>query len=113
MKKRFMVLVSAALVAMMAAAPAVHAAEEISYAVIRAENCAEVLKKLTALIGKPTLLPKWAFGYIQSKERYKSSAELIETAAEFRRRGLGLDCIVLDWCSWRDGCWGGFRTFGN
>jgi alpha-D-xyloside xylohydrolase len=82
------------------------AAEEISYAVIRAENCAEVLKKLTALIGKPTLLPKWAFGYIQSKERYKSSAELIETAAEFRRRGLGLDCIVLDWCSWRDGCWG-------
>jgi raffinose/stachyose/melibiose transport system substrate-binding protein len=31
MKKRFMVLVSAALVAMMAAAPAVHAAEEISF----------------------------------------------------------------------------------
>ena len=82
------------------------AAEEVCYTVIRAENCAEVLKKLSALVGKPTLLPKWAFGYIQSKERYKTSAELIETAAEFRRCGLGLDCIVLDWCSWRDGCWG-------
>ena len=82
------------------------AAGKISYVVIRAENCAEVLKKLSALIGKPTLLPKWAFGYIQSKERYKTSKELIETAAAFRHRGLGLDCIVLDWCSWRDGCWG-------
>ena len=82
------------------------AATEISYAVIRAENCAEVLKILLSLTGKPTLLPKWAFGYIQSKERYKTAEELTETAAEFRRRGLGLDCIVLDWCSWRDGCWG-------
>ena len=82
------------------------AAEEIPCVVIRAGNCAEVLKRLSELTGKPTLLPKWAFGYIQSKERYKTAAELVETAKEFRRRGLGLDCIVLDWCSWRDGCWG-------
>ena len=82
------------------------AAEEFSYTVIRAGDCAEVLKKLSSLTGRPALLPKWAYGYIQSKERYKTAAELTETALEFRRRGLGLDCIVLDWCSWRDGCWG-------
>ena len=82
------------------------AVSEVSYVVIRGENCAEVLEKLSAVAGKPVLLPKWAFGYIQSKERYKTAAELIDTAAEFRRRGLGLDCIVLDWCSWREGCWG-------
>lgn len=82
------------------------AAEEVSYVVIRAKDCAEVLKTLLSLVGKPTLLPKWAFGYIQSKERYKTAEELTDTVAEFRRRGLGLDCIVLDWCSWRDGCWG-------
>ena len=33
------------------------AAREISYVVIRAENCAGVLKKLSALAGKPVLLP--------------------------------------------------------
>ncbi len=82
------------------------AAEEICYTVIRGKDCAEVLKKLSALAGKPVLLPKWAYGYIQSKERYKTARELTETTAEFRRRGLGLDCIVLDWCSWREGCWG-------
>ncbi len=82
------------------------AAEEVSYVVIRDAGCADVLKKLAGITGKPALLPKWAFGYIQSKERYKTADELTGTAAEFRRRGLGLDCIVLDWCSWRDGCWG-------
>ena len=82
------------------------AVREVSYVVIRAENCAEVLKNLLSLTGKPALLPKWAYGYIQSKERYQSAAELTDTAKEFRRRGLGLDCIVLDWCSWRDGFWG-------
>ena len=82
------------------------AVSEVSYVVIRGKNCAEVLKKLSALAGRPALLPKWAFGYIQSKERYQTAAELIRTAEEFRRRELGLDCIVLDWCSWREGCWG-------
>ena len=82
------------------------AAAELSYVVFRGENCAEVLKKLAAVVGKPALLPKWALGYVQSKERYHSAAELVETASEFRRRGLGLDCIVLDWMSWREGCWG-------
>ena len=82
------------------------AARTVSFVVIRGRNCAEVLCLLTALTGRPALLPKWAYGYIQSKERYRSAEELIDTAREFRRRGLGLDCIVLDWMSWKDGCWG-------
>ena len=82
------------------------AADTVTYTVIRGKNCAEVLKRFAELTGKPALLPRWAYGYIQSKERYKTAEELIRTAEEFRRRGLGLDCIVLDWCSWRDGCWG-------
>ena len=82
------------------------AVDEIRYVVIRGENCAEVLKKLARLVGRPAPLPKWAFGYIQSKERYKTSDELLSVAGEFRRRGLPLDCIVLDWFSWREGCWG-------
>ena len=82
------------------------AVQEVSYVLIRAKNCAEVLKSLLTLTGKPVLLPKWAYGYIQSKERYRSAAELVNTAKEFRQRKLGLDCVVLDWMSWREGCWG-------
>lgn len=82
------------------------AVEDFSYVVIRGCDCSDVLRKLSALVGKPAMLPKWAFGYIQSKERYKTSDELLETVREFRRRAIGLDCIVLDWFSWREGCWG-------
>ena len=81
-------------------------AETVSFLVIRGKDCADVLRKFAAHAGKPAMLPKWAFGYIQSKERYRSADELLSVAREFRRRGLGLDCIVLDWMSWRDGCWG-------
>ena len=82
------------------------AVRSVSYLVIRGSSCADVLKKLARLVGMPALLPKWAFGYIQSKERYHSAEELLSVAREFRRLGLGLDCIVLDWMSWQEGCWG-------
>ncbi len=82
------------------------AADTVSYVVFRGPDCGTVLKRFAELAGRPALLPRWAYGYIQSKERYRTAEELISTAAEFRRRGLGLDCIVLDWLSWRDGCWG-------
>ena len=82
------------------------AVNTVSYLVIRGNSCADVLRKLSACVGKPAMLPKWAFGYIQSRERYHSAEELLSVSREFRRRKLGLDCIVLDWMSWQDGCWG-------
>lgn len=54
------------------------------------------------LTGRAALLPKWAFGYWQSRERYKTAAELAGTVAEFRRRHFPLDVIVQDWEYWGD-----------
>lgn len=65
-----------------------------------------VVREYRRLTGKAALLPKWAFGYIQSQERYETQEEILSVADEYRRRGLGLDAIVLDWCSWEDGQWG-------
>lgn len=65
-----------------------------------------VVKGYRLLTGKASLLPKWAFGYIQSQERYESFDEIINTVKEFRQRNIGLDCIVQDWCSWPNGKWG-------
>ena len=47
------------------------AARTVSFVVIRGRNCAEVLCLLTALTGRPALLPKWAYFYIQYKELYR------------------------------------------
>ena len=58
------------------------------------------------LTGKAAMLPKWAFGYMQSQERYETQDEILGIADEYRKRGIGLDTVILDWCSWPDGMWG-------
>ncbi len=66
----------------------------------------EVISEYRDLTGKAVMLPKWAYGYVQSQERYETADEIISMAKEYRKRGLGLDCLVLDWLSWPDGMWG-------
>ena len=65
-----------------------------------------VIREYREITGTAVMLPRWAFGYIQSQERYETQEEIERTVKEYRERGIGLDCIVLDWCSWEDGKWG-------
>jgi alpha-D-xyloside xylohydrolase len=65
-----------------------------------------IVSGFRALTGPAAALPKWAFGYIQSKEAYRSQDELLEAASEYRRRGIPLDCVVQDWNTWEEGHWG-------
>lgn len=80
--------------------------DELDYYFIYGPEFDQIVKAVRQLTGKATLLPRWAFGYIQSKERYVSQAELIEVVKEYRDRGLPLDCIVQDWKSWPQDLWG-------
>ena len=66
----------------------------------------QVIKDYRILTGKAALLPKWAFGYVQSQERYETQAEILETTRKSRDLGIGMDCIVLDWISWGENMWG-------
>ena len=66
----------------------------------------EVIAGYRKITGKANLLPSWSYGYIQSQERYDSQTEILETVQEYRKRKLGLDCIVLDWMYWENGKWG-------
>ena len=79
---------------------------EISYYVIFGENFDDIIASLRALTGRATLLPRWMFGYVQSKERYRTSEELTDTVAQFRASDIPLDCIVQDWYTWEKGLWG-------
>ena len=83
---------------------------ELSYYVIVGENFEEIIRELRSLTGRTPMLPRWAFGYIQSKERYHSSEDLIDTVYQFRKSGIPVDCIVQDWLSWEEGLWGEKRV---
>ncbi|MQY78061.1 MAG: DUF5110 domain-containing protein [Bacteroidetes bacterium] len=72
----------------------------ISYFIIVGEDMDDVIKGYRELTGDAPLFGKWAYGYWQSKERYKSFAELKEVVNEYRSRKIPIDNIVQDWKYW-------------
>lgn len=78
----------------------------IDYYFIHGENIDEVISGYRTLTGKAPTMPKWAMGYWQSRERYRSQTELVEVVREYRKRGIPLDNIVLDWSYWPVDSWG-------
>lgn len=80
--------------------------DELDYYLLYGPEFDEIVHQLRHLTGQAPLLPKWAFGYVQSKEHYASQQELLEVVREYRARGLPLDCIVQDWKHWTGNLWG-------
>ena len=81
-------------------------ARDMDYYFIAGENLDQVISGYRTLTGKASLYPKWVLGFWQSRERYKSSAEIEETLSEFRRRHIPIDNIVQDWNYWKLDSWG-------
>ncbi len=81
-------------------------ARDMDYYFIAGQNLDEVISGYRTLTGKASLYPKWALGFWQSRERYKSSGEIEQTLAEFRRRHIPIDNIVQDWNYWKLDSWG-------
>ena len=80
--------------------------DEIDYYFIRGNNADDVIKGYRTITGKSQIMPKWAMGYWQSRERYKTSDELLTAVSEYRKRNIPLDNIVLDWSYWPQDAWG-------
>ena len=87
------------------------AVDELDYYFLNGGDFDGVTRLYHQLTGHAPLLPKWAFGFIQSKERYVNAAELIDVVSEYRRRKIPLDGIVLDWKSWPNGAGWGQKSF--
>ena len=78
----------------------------VDYYFIHGDNMDEVVSGYRQLTGKAPIVPKWAMGFWQSRERYKTQQELLQAVAEYRKRKLPLDNIVLDWSYWKEDAWG-------
>jgi len=81
-------------------------AKDMDYYFIAGQNLDEVISGYRTLTGKASLYPKWALGFWQSRERYKTQDELVSTLAEFRKRQIPIDNIVQDWNYWPEDQWG-------
>lgn len=82
------------------------AGRQIDYYFVYGKNIDQVISGYRTLTGKAPIVPKWAMGFWQSRERYKTQEEILNTVSEFRKCNIPLDNIVLDWFYWKENQWG-------
>lgn len=80
--------------------------DALDYYYMAGENIDEVIAAYRQLTGKAQIMPRWAMGFWQSRERYKTQKEILTALKEFRNRQIPIDNIVLDWSYWREAEWG-------
>ncbi len=79
---------------------------QIDYYFMKGNSMDDVISRYRTLTGKAQVMPKWAMGFWQSRERYKTQDELESTLKEFRKRQIPIDNIVQDWSYWEVDKWG-------
>ena len=81
-------------------------AKELDYVVFYGSSADNVISTYRNLSGEVPMLPLWAYGFWQCRERYTSGTNLVETVKEFRKRNIPMDVIVQDWQYWGKYGWG-------
>ena len=77
------------------------AADAIDYYFLYGPDADHIIHSYRNMTGHAPLFGKWAYGFIQSKDRYRSAKELLEVASEYRDQHVPLDMIVQDWFWWK------------
>ena len=82
------------------------AVNQVDYYFMYGPSLDKVVANYRQLTGKVGMLPKYMFGYIQSKERYCNPHEIDSVVTRFRDEQIPLDVVVQDWNYWKGGWWG-------
>lgn len=77
------------------------AGKSIDYYFIYGPEFNQIVHQYRNLTGHTPLLPKWAYGFFQSKDRYVSQDEVLSIAHRYREEHIPLDTIVQDWFWWK------------
>ena len=78
-----------------------NAADAIDYYFVYGPEMDQIIHRYRDLTGHAPLFGRWAYGFVQSKDRYKSAKELLDVAQEYRDQHVPLDFIVQDWFWWK------------
>jgi alpha-D-xyloside xylohydrolase len=66
----------------------------------------QVIAGYRRLTGRASLLPIWAYGLWQCRQRYETSQQSLDVLAGYRSRSIPIDNIVQDWQYWKVDTWG-------
>ena len=84
------------------------AGNAIDYYYFAGPTPAAVISAYRRATGAAPLFPRWAYGFWQCRERYKSQKKILKAAEGFRERHIPVDLIIQDWLYWTGG-WSSFR----
>jgi alpha-D-xyloside xylohydrolase len=75
-------------------------ADSVDYYFLYGPEFDSIISGYRELTGAPPLFGKWAYGFWQCKNRYKTQAELLAIARKHRELHIPADNIVQDWFWW-------------
>jgi alpha-D-xyloside xylohydrolase len=75
-------------------------ADEIDYYLLYGPEFDNIIASYRELTGQAPMFGKWAYGFWQCKNRYKSQEEILGVAQKYRDLHIPVDDIVQDWFWW-------------
>ena len=78
----------------------------LDYWVTAGDTPAELIENYASVTGTVPMMPEYGLGFWQCKLRYQSQKEILDVAREYKRRGVPLSVIVIDFFHWpKEGEW--------
>ena len=78
----------------------------IDYDFILGPEADQVIAGYRWLTGDVPMMPRWSWGFWQSREHYETQDQVLGVARTYRAMGVPIDAVVIDWQHWRPGDWG-------
>ena len=77
------------------------AGQSVDYYFMYGPEMDQIIHEYRSLTGHTPMLPRWSYGFFQSKDRYVSQEEILGIAQRYREEHIPLDAIVQDWFWWK------------
>ena len=74
--------------------------KKLDYFITAGKTPAQIEEQYANAVGKAPMMPEYGMGFWQCKLRYRTQEELLSVAREYKRRGIPLDVIVIDFFHW-------------
>lgn len=74
--------------------------KKLDYWITAGDTPSEIEEAYASVTGKVPMMPDYAMGFWQCKLRYQTQEELLDVAREYKKRGLPISVIVIDFFHW-------------
>jgi alpha-D-xyloside xylohydrolase len=83
-----------------------YSTKQMDYWICAGDTPAAIIESYAAVTGTVPMMPEYAMGFWQCKLRYQTQEELLCVAREYKKRGLPISVIVIDFFHWpKQGEW--------